>query len=114
MVTLPNPTSLENDWTPAPYNLPDTLYDQVKSYLIKNDGGKAFSGGKSLLESEHLFHVMVHTISPNVRYLFVQGLCHPEQKLKTVIFKRLILIYYQCHFFVLHIHCVAQISVSDG
>lgn len=83
MVTLPNPCQLQNDWCDAPSNLPDTVYDQVKTYLIKNNGGKAFTGGKSLLKSGHLFNLMVHTISPNVRYSFVQGLCYPEQKFKS-------------------------------
>lgn len=83
MVTLPNPAQLKGDWVDAPANLPDTVFDQVKGYLVKNNGGKAFIGGKSLLKSEHLFNLMVHTISPNIRYSFVQGLCYPEQKFKS-------------------------------
>ena len=45
------------------------------------DAGETFKGGKSLLFSEHIKHVMTHSISSNIRYCFVKGLCHPEQKL---------------------------------
>lgn len=85
MVNLPCPRSLSSDtnWAKAPANLPDVLYRHVNEYLVKNDGGKAFQGGKSLFESKHLFNVMVHSISPNVRYCFAQGLCYPEQKFKS-------------------------------
>ena len=81
MLTHPSPTTLFDDWIEAPSHLPDTLYDNVHNYLVKSDAGKAFKGGKSLLLSGHLINVMVHMITPNVRYCFVRGLCHPEQRL---------------------------------
>jgi len=81
MLTLPSPTTLFDDWIEAPSHLPDTLYDNVHNYLVKSDAGKAFKGSKSLLLSGHLINVMVHMITPNVRYCFVRGLCHPEQRL---------------------------------
>ena len=81
MLTLPNPDLIENDWIVAPVNLPDTTFTQVESYLKNCDAGKAFQGGKSLHVSEHLNNLMVHMISSNIRYCFVRGLCHPEQKL---------------------------------
>jgi len=81
MLTLPSPKTLFDDWIEAPSHLPDTLYDNVNDYLLKSDAGKAFKGGKSLLLSGHLINVMVHMITPNVRYCYIRGLCHPEQRL---------------------------------
>ena len=81
MVMLPNPETLKEDWIEAPSNLPDTLFENVKNYLDINKAGKAFKGGKSLLESRHVSNVMTHMISPNIRYCIVRCLCHPEQKL---------------------------------
>lgn len=83
LVTLPDPNRIADNWVFAPALLPDTLYTNVDNYLKENNAGKAFAGGKSLLQSEHLFHVMVNTISPNIRYCFVKGLCYSEQKFKT-------------------------------
>ena len=83
LVTLPDPNRIADNWVFAPALLPDTLYTNVDNYLKQNDAGKAFAGGKSLLQSDHLFNVMVNTISPNIRYCFVKGLCYPEQKFKT-------------------------------
>lgn len=48
------------------------MFNQV-GYLFKVNTGKAFKGGKSLLQSGHLFNVMVHMTSPNVRYCFVRA-----------------------------------------
>ena len=83
MLTLPSPLKLIDGWVKAPENLPNTTYDNVNNYLVDNDAGKAFKGGKSLLESGHLDNVMTHAISPNLRYCFVRGLCLPEQKVSN-------------------------------
>lgn len=83
LVILPDPNKLMDNWVAAPSLLPDTLYKDVNNYLIEQDAGKAFNSGKSLLQSGHIFNVMVNTISPNIRYCFVKGLCYPEQKFKT-------------------------------
>ncbi|XP_057297429.1 uncharacterized protein LOC130629386 [Hydractinia symbiolongicarpus] len=81
LMRLPDPTTLKNDWVEAPINLPDTLNNNVTEYLEKNNAGKAFKGGNSLLQSGHVSNVMTHMISPNIRYCFVRGSCLPEQKL---------------------------------
>ena len=83
MVNLPNPSSLKDEWVLAPLNIPDTTHEIVMHYLVTNDAGKAYRGGKSLLESGHVSNVMTHLISPNIRYCFVRGLCLPEQKLSN-------------------------------
>lgn len=83
LVILPDPKGLIDNWVIAPSLLPDTLYSDVENYLKQHEAGKAFQGGKSLLLSGHVFNVMVHTISPSIRYCFVKGLCHAEQKFKT-------------------------------
>ena len=80
MITLPNPSILKYNWYEAPAYLPDTIFSDVEKYLKDNDAGKAFQVGKSLLESGHLHSVAVHLLSPTVRYCFVQGYCHPEQR----------------------------------
>ena len=54
--------------------------DEVIDCLDKNNGGKAYRSGKSLLHSEHLSNVMTHNISNNIRYTFVCGYCFPEQQ----------------------------------
>ena len=53
-------------------NLTDTIYEQIILYLESNDAGKAYKGGKSLIDSGHLTNTMVHSVSPNVRYCFVK------------------------------------------
>ena len=83
LVILPDPNRIADSWVFAPALLPDTLHTNVDNYLKETDAGKAYAGGKSLLQSGHIFNVMVNTISPNVRYCFVKGLCYPEQKFKT-------------------------------
>ena len=82
MVILPDPRSLSEGWVCAPMNLPDTTYEQVTAYLTDHNAGKAYKGGKSLLESGHISNIMTHTISisSNIRYCFVRGMCCPEQK----------------------------------
>ena len=42
--------------------------------------------GNSLLDSGHLSNIMVHVISPNIRYCIVRGLCLPEQKLSKDVY----------------------------
>ena len=79
LVTLPDPVTLQDGWYRAPENLPNTVYDDVIDYLDKNDAGKAYRSGKSLLDSEHLSNVMTHN-SNNIRYTFVRGYCFPEQR----------------------------------
>ena len=81
LVSLPDPSKLIDGWFPAPYNLPNTIYEQVNTYLKDTDAGKAFKGGKSFLLSGHIKNVITHSINSNIRYCFVKGLCHPEQNL---------------------------------
>ena len=81
LIQLPNLVKLKNGWVLAHANLPDTIYEQIILYLQSNDAGKAYKGGKSLLDSGHLINTVVHSVSPNVWYCFVSGLCFPEQKL---------------------------------
>ena len=81
LVNLPDPSKLIDGWFTAPYNLPSTIYEQVNPYLRDNDAGKAFKGGKSFLFSGHIKNMMTHSISSNIRYCIMKGLCHPEQKL---------------------------------
>ena len=81
IIKLPNPLKLTNGWIPAPQNLPNTLFDQIKDHLDAENAGKAYKGGQSLLESGDLTNIMSHAISSNIRYCFVRGLCLPEQKL---------------------------------
>ena len=57
------------------------IYEHVTAYLANHDAGKAYKGGKSLLVSGHISNVMTHSISANIRYCFVRGMCCPEQKL---------------------------------
>ena len=54
-MSLPDPVTLQNGWYSAPENLPSTVYDDVIDYFLdKNDAGKVYKCGKSLLDSEHL------------------------------------------------------------
>ena len=78
LVNLPDPSKLIDGWFTALYNLPNTIYEQVNAYLRDTDAGKAFKGGKSLLFSGHIKNLMTHSISSNICYCFVKGLCHPE------------------------------------
>ena len=52
-VTLPDPVALKKCLYSATENLPNTVYDDVTNYLVKNDAGKAYRSGKSLLDFEH-------------------------------------------------------------
>ena len=81
LVNLPDPSKLIDGWFTAPYNLPSTIYEQVNPYLRNTDAGKAFKGEKSLLFSGHIKNMMTHSISSNIRYCIMKGLCHSEQKL---------------------------------
>ena len=80
LVALPDPVTLQDGWYSALGNLPSTVYDDVVDYQDKNDAGKAYKSGKSLLDSEHLSNVMTHIISNNIRYTFVRGCCFQEQQ----------------------------------
>ena len=73
LVTLPDPNQITDNWVTAPALLPDTLHGDVERFLIMQDAGKAFNGGKSLLQSGHVFHVMVNTISPSVFVTLLSG-----------------------------------------
>ena len=58
LVSLPDPSKLIDGWFGAPYNLPNTIYQQVNTYLKDTDAGKAFKLGKSLLVSGHKKNAM--------------------------------------------------------
>ena len=62
LIQLPNPVKLEDGWVLAPANLPDTIYERIILYLQSNDAGKAYKGGKRLLDSGHLTNTMVHSV----------------------------------------------------
>ena len=62
-------------WCNAPSHLLDTLYNDVKDYLIKHDAGKAFKSGKKFIKT--------HNIDINIRYCFVRGNCCPEQRISN-------------------------------
>ena len=81
LIKLPDPKTLTDGWVEAPANIPDTIYDNIMEYLLKHNAGKAFRGGKSLLESGYVSNIMTHSISVNLRYCIVRGLCVAEQKL---------------------------------
>ena len=55
---LPDPSNVIDGWFTAPYNLPNTIYEQVNTYPRDSDAGKAFKAGKSLLFSGHIENVM--------------------------------------------------------
>ena len=74
---------LSNDWVEGSCYFPDTAEDQVRRYLNSKHAGKAFKGGKSLLESGHLSNVRHHFISSDVRYGFVIANCLPEQRISN-------------------------------
>ena len=59
-----------------------TVYEKVNTYLRNTGAGKAFKGGKSLLFSGHIKNMMTHSISSNIPYCFMKGLCHTEQKVR--------------------------------
>ena len=48
-INLPDPYSSVDGWCNAPSHLLDTLYKDVKDYLIKHDAGKAFKSGKKFI-----------------------------------------------------------------
>ena len=82
-VTLPDPYKLVDGWFDSPFNLLNTVYNDICSYLSKYDAGKAFKNGKSLLRSGHLTNIKTHIIDLNVRYCFVRCNCCPEQRLSN-------------------------------
>ena len=59
LIQLPNPVQLEDGWVLAPTNLPDTMFEQIANFLESNDAGKAYKGGKSLLDSGHLSNTIL-------------------------------------------------------
>ena len=67
LVMLPDPIKVIDGWVKAPLNIPSTTYDDVISYIVNNNAGKAYKRGKSLLESGHLDNIMTHVFSPNLR-----------------------------------------------
>ena len=83
LVKLPNPLKITDGWLPAPVNFPDMTYDMLIDYFKKNDAGKAYNNGKSLMESGHVTNVMSNMLSPNLRYCFIRCQCFPEQKLSN-------------------------------
>ena len=82
-ISLLDPYSLVDGWCNAPSHLPDTLYNDVKDYLMKHDAGTAFKSGKSLLESGYLSGIKTHNIGINIRYCFVRGNCCLEQRISN-------------------------------
>ena len=62
LVSLPDPSELINGWFPAPDNLPNSIYEQINTYLKDTDAGKVFKVGKSLLLSGHIKNVITHSI----------------------------------------------------
>ena len=62
------PFKVINGWKPAPGNLPNTIFDQIKSYLDELNGGNVYQDGKSLMAPGNLSNILTHNISPDVRY----------------------------------------------
>ena len=48
LVSLPDPLNLIDGWFTAPYNLTNTIFQLVNTYLKETYAGKAFKIGKSL------------------------------------------------------------------
>ena len=42
LVSLPDPLKLIDGWFTASYNLPNTIFEQVNTYMKETDGGRAF------------------------------------------------------------------------
>ena len=77
LVSLPDPLKLIDGWFTASYNLPNTIFEQVNTYMKETDAGRAFKWGKSLLVLGHIDHLMNHLISPNICYLHIRKRCVP-------------------------------------
>ena len=73
-ISLPDPYSLLDGWCNTLSHLADTQYNDVKDYLMKQDTGKDFKSGKSLLGSRHLCGIKTHNIDINVRFCFVEAI----------------------------------------
>ena len=48
LVNLPDCSKLIGGWFTAPYNLPNTIYEQVNTYLRDTDAGKSIQGREVL------------------------------------------------------------------
>ena len=59
-VTLPDPYKIVDGWFDSPFNLPNSLYNDICCHLSKYDAGKAFKNGinhpKNNNENMHLHH----------------------------------------------------------
>lgn len=77
-VKLPFPANLTNGWEKGNQNFPDVLEKDVENYIQKSF--KDMKQGQSLLTSNHIYDVMFHHITTNVKYCFVRGCCVPEEK----------------------------------
>ena len=42
LVSLPDPLQLIGTWFTASYNLPNTIFEQVNTYMKETDAGRAF------------------------------------------------------------------------
>ena len=78
LIKLPPPDELKQGWQLGSANFPDTTENEVDTNL--KDAPKAILKGKSLESSGHVFDVECHTISPNLKYCFVQGKCVPQER----------------------------------
>ena len=87
LASLLDPSKLIDQWFAAPYNLSNTIYEQVNTYLKEIDVRKTFNARKSFLVSGHIKNVMTHSVSSSIRYCFVKGLCHlskSSDKIRTL------------------------------
>ena len=78
LIKVPPPDELREGWQSGSGNFPDTTEKHVYTYL--KDAPKVILKGKSLESSGHVFDVECHTISPNLKYCFVQGKCVPQER----------------------------------
>ncbi|KAJ8035642.1 hypothetical protein HOLleu_19383 [Holothuria leucospilota] len=87
---LPRPESLRDGCRDRPVSLPDTNRSLIESYikagnrrigLLKTEGRRTLSLGKSLYMSKHVHDLQYHGINANISYCFVRGKVTPQQKL---------------------------------
>ena len=77
-IKLPFPSDLKGGWQKGSQNFPDVMEENIQAYMQNFSNAK--KQGQSLVTSNHIFEVMFHHISTNVKYCFIRCRCVPEEK----------------------------------
>ena len=84
--SFPDPKILTTGWVTGSSYFPNVTFEEINTYLVNKNAGKAYRGGRSLFDSGHVKDVRFHFISEHVSLCYIMCSCIPEQRTNNPVY----------------------------